>query len=366
MTSLSLEKFLESSEISEDEWNRSKCDWRNLEEIAEDFERNKAALISAAELISSRIRAFPKVHSVRWRIKDRDHVLKKIVRKNLEEKPKEKWIKINKDNYLQTVTDLIGVRALHLFLDECVVIDCSIRETWELSEQVVIYIREGDRLLQEIIDQGGRSENHSDGYRSIHYIIETKSEKLTFSAEVQVRTIFQEGWSEIDHKIRYPDFSDNEHIGIFLKLFAGLAGSADEMGSFVKDLSHVLKNIDHEKNSIIAEREKAFNERDKAIADMESSLQELEKLKLQDNASKQLIQKLRKDLKIFQSSSDGLSRGISSPYRSHVKTVTPTRSSSSGLSGLFGLAEFLRDSDTTVVAQRTSRKPSKDNDDMPQ
>ncbi|WP_409283348.1 RelA/SpoT domain-containing protein [Pseudomonas protegens] len=360
MTGINLQEFLNSSEISEDEWSRSKCDWKNLEEIAEDFEKNKAALISAAELISSRIRNFPKVHSVRWRIKDTEHLLKKIVRKNLEKEPKEKWKNINKGNYLQTVTDLIGVRALHLFVDECFAIDCSIRETWSLSEQVVIYIREGDRILQDIIDQGGHSEIHNDGYRSIHYIIETKPEKLTLSAEIQVRTIFQEGWSEIDHKIRYPDFSDNEHIGIFLKLFAGLAGSADEMGSFVKDLSHVLKNIDHEKKSMIAEREIAFKERDKALADMEKNLQEFEKLKQEDNASKQLIQKLRKDIKILQNSSDGLSGVTPSRFRSHLKTVPQTLSTGPAL---YGLEAFLRATNTQPVTQQTIQKPKKANED---
>lgn len=309
MEEITLQNFLETSGISEIEWNNSNCTWENLHEIAKDFEKNQAALSSAAELISSRIRNFPKVHSVRWRIKDTTHLLKKIVRKNLETEPKEKWVNISKDNYLDVVTDLIGVRALHLFRDECIDIDDSIQDIWNVTEEVVAYIREGDKIPQEILDRGGITKIHDAGYRSIHYIIETRPEKLNLYAEIQVRTIFQEGWSEIDHKIRYPDFSDNEHIGIFLRLFAGLAGSADEMGSFVKDLSKVLKSADEERSSIIEQREKAIQERDQAIADMATTLGHFENLKQQDNASQELIQRLKRDLEKL-SISQGSQRGL--------------------------------------------------------
>lgn len=128
MFSMDLTIFLQKTGISEEEWKKSNADWDTLEKIALDFEKNKQALSSAAEHISSEIRTFPGVHSVRWRIKDTLHLLKKIVRKRLEKEPKEKWTSINDENYLNVVTDLIGVRALHLFKDECIAIDTSIRE----------------------------------------------------------------------------------------------------------------------------------------------------------------------------------------------------------------------------------------------
>lgn len=296
MFNMTLNEFLETTGITKDEWKKSNTDWTTLEKIALDFEKNKQALSSAAEHISSEIRTFNSVHSVRWRIKNTLHILKKIVRKKLEEKPKEKWITINSDNYLDVITDLIGVRALHLFKDECISIDESIREAWNLREQAVIYIRDGDTVPQNMTDRGSRAEIHEAGYRSIHYIIESQPGKKRLSAEIQVRTIFQEGWSEIDHKVRYPDFSDNEHIGVFLDLFNGLAGSADEMGSFVKDLVRVLKVGEEEKNAAIQERQLAIQERDQAIADMTTKLNELDKLKKQDKESAAIISKLKGDL----------------------------------------------------------------------
>jgi hypothetical protein len=55
--------------------------------------------------------------------------------------------------------------------------------------------------------------------------------------ELQVRTIFEEAWSEIDHRVRYPRVSDEELLEQFLAIFSRLAGSADEMGTFIKQLS---------------------------------------------------------------------------------------------------------------------------------
>ena len=41
-------------------------------------------------------------------------------------------------------------------------------------------------------------------YRSLHYIIKYKG----YYVEVQGRTLFEEGWSEIDHDIVYPYFKN--------------------------------------------------------------------------------------------------------------------------------------------------------------
>lgn len=53
------------------------------------------------------------VHSVRWRIKQPEHLMAKIIRKR--NNGAEKYNKISVDNYQKIVTDLIGIRVLHLF-----------------------------------------------------------------------------------------------------------------------------------------------------------------------------------------------------------------------------------------------------------
>ncbi|MEN5237516.1 MULTISPECIES: RelA/SpoT domain-containing protein [Pseudomonas] len=301
---MELDFFLKEADLTLDEWDASKCEWGNLLSIYNDFVRIQPSLVAAAKMISSRIQQFDRVHSVRWRIKSPIGLLKKIVRKNLEEKPKDKWVGINKDNYVSVVTDLIGVRALHLFKDDCVEVDQAIRDVWELAEEVVVYIRDGDKTPSEIQDRGGIVKVHDDGYRSIHYIVRIQPEKTTYYPEIQVRTIFQEGWSEIDHTIRYPDFSDNEQIAVFLRLFSGLAGSADEMGLYAKELSAELKKAETEKRRIVAELEQAIMQRDKAMHDIESTLQEMEDLKLKDEKSQVLISRLKSDVHTLQNAQE--------------------------------------------------------------
>ncbi|WP_457265952.1 RelA/SpoT domain-containing protein [Pseudomonas sp. P5_C3] len=331
---MTLDDFLAHCGITEAEWLQSNADWETLCNIANDFSTRQHALSAAAEQISLRLRTFTGVHSVRWRIKDPIHLLKKIVRKKLDVEPKQKWIIIDKDNYLDTVTDLIGVRALHLFKDECVAIDASIRDVWDLNEEVINYIRTGDTIPQAIIDRGGRTEIHKAGYRSIHYIVESRPEKTTFRAEIQVRTIFQEGWSEIDHKVRYPDFSDNEHVALFLDLFNGLAGSADEMGSFVKDLTKVLTAGEEEKNRAIHERKLAIQERDHAINHMSEKLKELNILKKQDAKSQAIIATLQTDLnKIKQTQHRFNSQSPNTSGQSKIKTVLGVTMHNSSLIG---------------------------------
>jgi len=84
-------------------------------------------------------------------------------------------------------------------------------------------------------------ETHPFGYRSIHYVIKSQPAKCVRLVELQVRTIFEEGWSEIDHKVRYPRQSDDPLLAFFLTIFNRLAGSADEMGTFTKILATNLR-----------------------------------------------------------------------------------------------------------------------------
>lgn len=48
--------------------------------------------------------------------------------------------------------------------------------------------------------------------------------------EVQVRTLFEEGWGEIDHHILYPYKKQNPMLTEFSELLNRLTGMGDEMG----------------------------------------------------------------------------------------------------------------------------------------
>ncbi|MGO6740615.1 hypothetical protein ACC732_23540 [Rhizobium ruizarguesonis] len=298
-TMASVAKFDEQSFVAQcgldmDKWNSLGDERVHLYEIYQDFKKNNEQIIEIAVSLSRFIQKMPGVHSVRWRIKDPAHLVRKIFRKT--QAGVSKYQDISTENYREIVTDLIGIRALHLFKGDFPSLHRSIIETWELDEEPTAYVRKGDTeelrsLYRELELQ---VEEHSDGYRSIHYIIETNFTKRTVKCELQVRTIFEEGWSEIDHRIRYPDFSDDPLVRDFLHIFNRLSGAADEMGTFVNRLSTDLTAMNREQEeakSRAAEIEKQLTEK----------LQKLEALSSKNTSMGSEIKELKRLLSDRQS-----------------------------------------------------------------
>lgn len=294
---LDLESFLVKNNIPDETWKQSGLEWQNLIDIAQDHEENKPHLTQAAEYFAKIIQGFKSVHSVRWRVKDTEHLIEKIIRKAAA--GSEKYTKINKANYIEKITDLVGVRAIHLFKDEAHEIDAKIRKVWTPIETPIAYIRAGDSDEQNIVfeNAGIEVKPHPAGYRSLHYVVASQPTQRKIITEIQVRTIFEEGWSEIDHRVRYPNFSDNETVEYFLNIFNRIAGNADEMGSFVKNLNARLSLMEENLKQATIEKEKS-------IAAMTQALQELENAKEKDAKSKSIIEKLQKNLDQFKSRSE--------------------------------------------------------------
>lgn len=293
---LNLEQFLSKNNITQSDWEVSGLEWELLEAIGKDHEESAGSLRHTAEFCASLIQTYDCVHSVRWRVKDTEHLLEKIVRKCVGREAK--YLGISVENYHKVVTDLVGIRALHLFKKDCVPIDAAVRSIWSLAEKPIFYIRRGDEKPEGIFpEEEFEFKEHPKGYRSIHYVIQSQPIKKEVFAELQVRTIFEEGWSEIDHKIRYPNFSNNELVSYFLTIFNRLAGSSDEMGSFVKELTSSLQVTDRQ-------RLDAVRERDQTLLQMDETLRELEEVKKQDQSSQDIIKRLKNEVNKLRGSSE--------------------------------------------------------------
>lgn len=234
-------EFRRQNGITDAEWEIAKIDWNTLSAIGNHHDEQKNSLARAAEAMARDLQSIDRVHSVRFRVKDTDHLLVKIIRKRVE--GSEKYADIDVQNYQAKITDLVGVRALHLFKEDLFRIDSSIRDAWEMEENPpVAYVRGGD-LGEKLEDAGFDVKAHKAGYRSVHYIVSTSPGRQKILAEIQVRTIFEEGWAEIDHTVKYPNFSDDESVAEFLGIFNRLAGAADEMGSFVRRMTESVREV---------------------------------------------------------------------------------------------------------------------------
>jgi ppGpp synthetase/RelA/SpoT-type nucleotidyltranferase len=290
---ITLEEFIERNNISAEDWNLSIIGWETLKEIGDDHSQKFEQMKETAELFARIIQRCPKVHSVRWRVKSPEHLMEKIVRKTLEGKDSfnSEYTSIEKSNYHEIVTDLVGVRALHLFKDDCFEIDEYLRGVWNTKENPVYYVRGGDETGDEL--DRFEIKTHPAGYRSIHYVFESQPLNQKVYSEVQVRTIFEEGWSEIDHKVRYPNFSDNEQVSYFLRIFNRLAGSADEMGSFVKELVNELEAHKEELSRIKEENLAIKNENESNISEIDRLFTSLESSNNKNSSQDQLVKDLK-------------------------------------------------------------------------
>lgn len=247
-------EFLAKYHIPKDKFVKSGLKWCDLIKIFKNYQTLRDKLEHPAQAIVAIL--FTKdakergVHSVRYRIKDPNSLIDKIIRKKIKEPERV----ITLENYKDQITDLVGIRILHTFKYDCFGIHCFLTEQFSLKtdESPIVYYREGDE--EEFIklccnNMGCKSEPHDKGYRSIHYIISTQLTREIYFAEIQVRTIFEEGWSEIDHKIRYSFKSDSSSpFDQQLKSLNTAAGHADEIGTIIKQLEQqeqekILKTV---------------------------------------------------------------------------------------------------------------------------
>lgn len=261
-----------------DIWQTTDIDWKILENISHHFEELRQKLESTALALADYLQKDPSVHSVRWRIKNCDHLIDKIIRKKSEKN--KKYLNISADNFANIVTDLIGLRALHLFKDDGRKIHERLCLNYSFAEKPVLNMRVGDSELTDY--DNIKIKYHTAGYRSAHYILKVGFQKKPVIAELQVRTIFEEGWSEIDHIIRYPNGTDQLQSEL-LSILNRLAGNADELGSFVQQLSVAQKEQALETKRLELEAERLDNERKDAINKLEKLIKNRNENKSSEN-----------------------------------------------------------------------------------
>lgn len=166
-------------------------------------------------------RSFPIVHSLKSRVKDPEHLRDKLLRKL------DKGIIVTEDNLFCEITDLIGVRILHLYQEQFKEIHQQIitkvnQGEWILAESPKAYTwdPESEKFYEEL---GIKTEVKDSFYTSVHYLIKLNNGN-DLCCEIQVRTLFEEIWGEIDHAINYPhpinSIACSEQLKVLSKLIS--------------------------------------------------------------------------------------------------------------------------------------------------
>jgi len=173
---------------------------------------------------------FPIIHSIKSRFKDPEHLRGKIKRKF------NGGGAVDKDNLFEKINDLIGVRILHLYHDQFPVIhdeivkkvDCG---DWAFVETPKAFTWDPESKKQ--YDELNIATEIKDSfYTSVHYVIKPNNNNPV-CCEIQVRTLFEEIWGEIDHTINYPIPTDeiacSEQLRVLSKLVSTGTRLADSI-----------------------------------------------------------------------------------------------------------------------------------------
>jgi putative GTP pyrophosphokinase len=162
------------------------------------------------------------VHSVTYRVKAKDSSLKKLVRKP--------------DNYkqVQDLTDLLGIRIITYFADE-------------VDRVAEILTAEFKVDTKNSVDRRIITDPERFGYTSLHYVLSLSEARTQFreyrrfatkTFEVQIRSILQNAWAEIEHDLGYK--SKNTVPRQIRRRFSRLAGllelADDEFNALRKEL----------------------------------------------------------------------------------------------------------------------------------
>ncbi|NDK56441.1 RelA/SpoT domain-containing protein [Pontibacter fetidus] len=226
--------------VSEEELYAQQIDVQELFAIYSDYINRLDELEGIAALVANTLMRQKDVHAVRHRVKEPLHLLKKIIRKKKEYPDRN----LTTANYLDFINDLVGVRILHLYKDSWQDIGNYIQQMWELKRQPYAYVKK-EHTLQgvQFAASNYRVLVNPRGYKAEHYIIKTQPHKQQYLAEIQVKTLFEEGWSEIDHCIRYPDHTPNELLNRLLWLLSQLTANADEMSTQIRALAEEFQKF---------------------------------------------------------------------------------------------------------------------------
>jgi putative GTP pyrophosphokinase len=184
----------------------------NIDSLVAHYRDNEFAraerLADALLKLATDRRLRPYIHSLKMRPKDPEHLREKLIRKLHKYKRDGIAFDISPDNLFAKINDLAGIRILHLhtaqFPDINRILGMLLRsEEYEIIEgpKARVWDAEYTGIFE---GYGIETETNPRLYTSVHYIVSTGNREVR-TAEIQVRTLAEELWGEVDHTLNYPN-----------------------------------------------------------------------------------------------------------------------------------------------------------------
>lgn len=284
---------------------KAKISWQELACIYHDHESRTDGLISLGNTIAQILQTSEYVSSIKTRVKNPRSLIRKILRKRIERRNN-----VHLLNYREVISDLVGVRVLHVLKRDWVDIHKHILSTFKIHQgsAPVAYIAAGDENIWGAFYEENqcKCEVKETNYRSVHYDIDVGFTKEITRLEIQVRTINEEAWSELDHKINYPAPAT--------PIVAEFIRAANALSSVADRLSQQIILVDGHMGQMNAREASLIQERDTALKQTKSLLGRLARTKAEKEEVRKSYEELEKTLNITKSKSQRIITDMGSGY----------------------------------------------------
>lgn len=211
-------------------------DLRKIDELVAVYNANQEPLKRLLNSIQGYIDSSDKlkslIHSVKSRLKDPEHLKDKLIRKALEAKEKNIAFPYTKENLFLKINDLAGYRIIHLHTRQFQEIHSELKNIFAEQQWIIIEgpdAKTWDDESREYFKQIGVGVAKSPNlYTSVHYVVKP-NRTAQITCEIQVRTLMEEVWGEVDHTINYPHKSEVLSIREQIKVLARVTSSCSRL-----------------------------------------------------------------------------------------------------------------------------------------
>ena len=208
----------------------SASDRRRISDAVKHFEQSRHRFEIAAKNMLVCLEDDPTlrqlIHFIKYRVKEPQSLANKLERLAFKDQT------IDETNLFKEIKDLAGVRIIHLHADQ--IADLHPRILDILKEQEYQIIGEPvancwDVDYEELFDRIGlQVQRQASMYTTVHYDV-LAHESSGIACELQVRSLADEVWGEVSHRVNYPDESPSEACQDQLKVLARLTSGCGRL-----------------------------------------------------------------------------------------------------------------------------------------
>lgn len=204
---------------------------RRIDDTTRHYANNRHLFEAVAKSLMACLTEDPElagfIHFVKYRIKDVESLRVKLNRMHISDEDP-----VDAANLFRRVGDLAGIRVIHLHTEQLTRIHPAIlrilnEHQYELAGRAVAYC--WDVEYQELFESMGlTTQQRQSMYTTVHYDI-VANQRTGIACELQVRSLMDEVWGEVSHRVNYPEESPSVTCRDQLKVLARLTSGCGRL-----------------------------------------------------------------------------------------------------------------------------------------